>query len=443
MAAFVVAALGLALAQGGSPPEQPQDDVWARLHAALARRADVDGVARTPLGPDLPLWPDSRYLLEPARHAELLEALVVAAGEQTLEDPLRAVCLQQELWAAHDWAVAAPGDSAAEASAREELAAALARTLAELAPAAAELARLPDLLAAAESAGTLAREADPLAPRQPFLPPDLGRPDGPWLQLAAEDRAAAPLASAHATAFAGRSAFEVHLRLPGGREAASEWLARLRASDVTVPCRDTWCADPGSEGLPHEHIARDLPALPTGSAVALVRRALAIDDRGELHVTALVQSVQVRAFLAVPEGGASLPDFAEPPAGWPWQALCELELELDRSSAAAPARLRPVEAHDPLRFDPLGAYGDPSHAMRGVPRERLDTCVACHGNVGLASVNSFTGFSTGPGTQFRLPLRDPPRPLSVADAQASRRAALEFKRARDDWRALRARMGSR
>jgi hypothetical protein len=42
-----------------------------------------------------------------------------------------------------------------------------------------------------------------------------------------------------------------------------------------------------------------------------------------------------------------------------------------------------------------------------------------------------------------LPLRDPPRRLSAADGQASQRTALEFKRARDDWRALRARMGSR
>jgi hypothetical protein len=441
--AIVVAALGLVLAQAGSPPPQPADDAWVRLHVALALRTDLDGVARTPRGPDLPLWPDSRYLLEPARHAELLEALAAAVAERPMEDPLRAVCLQQELWATHDWACAARADSPGEAAALEELAAALARTLAELAPAAAQLARLPDLLAAAESAGTLAREADPLSPRQPFLPPGLGRPDGSWVQLAVEDRTAVPFASTHASVFAGRSTFEVHLRLPGGRESTLTWLADLRARDATAACRGTWCADSGAEGLPHEHLARDLPALPAGSAAALVRRALAFDERGELHVTALVQSVQVRAFLAMSEGGACLPDFAEPPASWPWQALCELELELDRSSAPAPARLRPVVAHDPLRFDPLSAHGDPAHAMGGVLRERLDACVACHGNVGLASVVSFTGFSTGPGTQFTLPLRDPPRRLSAADAQASRRAALEFKRARDDWRALRARMGSR
>ena len=439
------------LQQSSEPPQQPRaptstryherpDHPWNRLHVALALRTGSDG---SPLGldePDLLLWPDSRHLLEPARRESLLQALASAASapaEERVVDPLPSVLMQQDLWALFDWAADTSGAwTDEETRARTSIAAATAATLHALAPRAADLTHLPDPLAAADASWKGSRGPDPLHPLRPFLPPGLADPDGGWVLLAAEG--GGPLTPSHSAVHAGRSSFQVLLRLPEGRDVTQRFLAELGKHANTSTCAG--CGFEPGVG-PHEHLSRDLPPLPPGSAVALVRRALALDSEGVLHATQLVQSVQVRVFLDAPpaKGDETSWQRVHQP-GFPWQAFAELRLDPARLMAGDPAALAPVrEDQSVFRF--LGTHGD-EVAWSRLAHERaphLQSCVGCHGSEGLASINAFTGIMSGPGTHHLLALRAPPRRIGAADLQSAFAAALAFKHSRPDWAALQAR----
>ena len=444
----VVAAFVLAIAGAPQDPGETPD-AWRRLRGAFARRTTEGGLVLGLEEPDPLLWPTSDHLLEPERHAELMAAIdaFVSADEASrLDDPLRRVLLQHDLWAVFDWAVAATVEEDAGRSARrDELGRALARALACSAPTADEIDGLPDNLARAAADG-LPAEPDPAHPRAPFLPGDLARRGGPWVLLGDVTAPQTPLAAVHADVFGGRSLFEVRLRLPGAREDALRYLELLREHPApTVACDGSRCHgfDPRM-GRWHAHLNPDLPEPPAGSMVALVRRLLAFDDRGELHATPVVKNVQLRAFLPAPEDtpSAGLPL----PEGWPWQAVAELHLDREALLAGGGGLAPILPGQHAFAF--LGAHGDEVELhgdfdpRRTGPRDagRLASCGACHGVAGILSVNSYTGIATGPRTHLHVPLRGPPRRLDVQDFQALAERALRFKRARFDWGVLWARL---
>ena len=80
----------------------------------------------------------------------------------------------------------------------------------------------------------------------------------------------APLAMAHAKFFSGRSAFLVFIRLPDGRQATLDYLDKLGKAGSPLVAREVKLAD----GTPHRDtdFRPDLPQLPAGTQVALVRQ---------------------------------------------------------------------------------------------------------------------------------------------------------------------------
>jgi len=443
--ALVLAAIPAAepprLPAGGAatPSSAPKErDPWTRLQAALARRVLPDGTVAGLDEVDLLLWPSSTYLLEPERRAELeagLDAFLAAGPRAGEASVLRRVLLQQKLWAAFDWAFArAQSASGEDARALRALARRLAEALVLAAPTGEELATLASNLEAAEREGGWPADPDADRTARPFLPRGLGDEAGEWVVLE-DPRGPGPLAAAHAAVFGGRSLFRVALRAQGGREAALALLADLPAAGIR--CDDVACAPPpGGRGRPHLHLDPALRPPPAGTQVALVRQALAFDDRGQLVATPLVLGVQVRAFLATPEDTSAVP--WDPPAGWPWQARAELVLVPSLLLAGEHGGLSAIAPDEP-GFRLLGAHGDQVEELAHHPGPRralLDSCVACHGAVGWPSVNVYTGFASGPGTQLDAPLASLPRGLAPGNGAGNAARALAFKRARADWGAL-------
>jgi hypothetical protein len=86
----------------------------------------------------------------------------------------------------------------------------LADAIRRLAITSEQVRALPDTYVAALAAQQFAPAYDPLNSRQPFLPPELFRSDGPWVCLSAYSDE--PTAMVH---FSGRSRFLVFMRLLG------------------------------------------------------------------------------------------------------------------------------------------------------------------------------------------------------------------------------------
>jgi hypothetical protein len=422
----------------GVEPKVPAE--WTRLHEALAKRTRADGTVVGLDEVELLLWPSSTYLLEEARLKELRAALAAfrEAGTRGPEvDGVRRVLMQQELWAAFDWAFGRiRATEGPESAAMNGLARELATVLALSAPTAAELGALPDNLTAAETAALVPAYADEVDLQIPFLPRGLSSFDGDWVYVR-DGSTIGPLAQAHSLVHGGRAGFGVAVRLPEGRNSTLVWLETLPSTGVS--CTGSTCGLILEEhGRAHTHLPA-LPAVPPGTQVALVQRALAFDDHGTLRLTPLVQRIQVRTFMDLPKSAASLNPF-EPPEGWPWQAVTEHDLKpsllLAGEAGGLVALHRGERAHSFLGSHgddvDLETYVDPGSSRFG----RLDTCVGCHGAIGLASVNSYTGIMTGPSNQAMAPMRALPRPLVPSSEEVVAGNAVEFKRERADWGAL-------
>jgi len=151
-----------------------------------------------------------------------------------------------------------------------------------------QIQNLPDNFAAAVASKSFASGYDSLRPQVEYLPPDLLDADGSWVCLKANDgRTITPM---HDDGFGCRSVFLVLLRVPGGRKATLDYLAKLRNFE------NPWTGVNDRQPT----LNPELPQFPAGTEVALVRRAILIDDRGKLVATRLVESIQLRHFRKVP-----------------------------------------------------------------------------------------------------------------------------------------------
>ncbi|TAJ18310.1 MAG: hypothetical protein EPO68_08055 [Planctomycetota bacterium] len=415
MIAAVLGAWLVGACAAQEPPRPPARDdgpyaraSWNELHRALLSRVDAQGREHALDAPDPLLWPGSTYLLrEPRLGAALaaLDAFTAGGARERAEPPLERALLQRDLWSIGDWLAArAHGPDAAACRALGER---LARSIGLVAPTRAEIDALPDGLATSRATGA---------------PVDLFEPNGPWVELDAVS-AIRPLTPAHDAHAGGRSAFSVHLSVPGGRAETLAYLERLRAFDAPLV----------------QHLLNPAtPQFPPGTSVALARRALLVSNAGELVRSPLVESVQLRTFTgfgdALPRAGELL---AQDQA--PLQRVAEFELDRRALLRTRSDGLRAVGADD-TAYPLFGTHGDDplEHPDgHGGPPRRLDGCVQCHGAPGIFSLVSYTGVATGPGTHFQFELGRAPVRFEPVDRAAADEAALRFKAARPDWPPLR------
>lgn len=376
-------------ADGPPQPAQEPPQAWQRLRAALFVRSAPDERVYGEDELDPLLYPASSYLfVEPRLSEELgaLDALLAAPDACAQLRPLERALLQRELWSVFDWLVGHPAPAA-------ELESRLARLLRALALDARELRELP---APPDRAGG--------------TPAGLLTAEQGWVRLGdARGRLVTP---SHLAFAGGRSHFEVLLRLPEGREATIAYLAQLRAATA------------------------ELPQFPVGTSVALVRRLVLVDRRAELVLTPLVESVQLRTYLAIaaPTGQEIFSfDISKE------QQVAEFEFSRRLLFAGRDGGLRRVGDDDPSLSsfgthgeDPFEEAGDARH---WVPRT-LQRCGGCHGQAGVYGLSSYTRVIGGPGTiSGLLAGRDLTVPVE-GDARQQAEATLSFKRGSDSWKAL-------
>jgi hypothetical protein len=338
------------------------DRLYQALHVRLTtRRGDQETLLHGEDGKFKPadldpfFWHHSNYLLTGAAQRDAIAALdeFLAKGpEQLVRDPLHRALVQRDLWALFD-SVAGP----VWFKERRALSTRLARAMQRLALTPDQIAGLPDNYAAAVATHAFPARFDEGNPDTSFLPTDLWQPDGPWVLLGHE--AGELLTPEHTRFFGGRSNFVVFLRLPKGRAETLNYLCSLNCSTAA-----------------HEEI----PQVPPGTEIALVRQTLLIDNRGKITPTRLTETVQLRHFRRLQKHQA---------------AGDELRYEF---------KVRPLD----LRAGKVGGLGPiasdnerdfilfmGSNASEGSSAV-LASCRQCHGFPGIHGVNSYTrAFSSG------------------------------------------------
>lgn len=399
------------------PYSTARDDSWNGAHRAMFHRRDEEGVLYGPGELDPLLGEASTWLLAAERAREFetaVDSAQIDLDHISDRTPAARAVFQRDLWAVHDWLAArGPGldeVSLAVASRLRERAARLMRGVA-LAP--SEVPSLNDRLRI---------ELDAIA--DPILRELLARDatsSGAWITLSDPAPSEYPLAAAHSAHFGPRSAFTIHFRLPEGRAAGEKYLERLRAGPTTVTVDGVMRLSP------------DLPQPPVGTQVALVRRALHVDSAGELHVTDLIEGVQLRRFTRLDTQTLARDDTARfsPET---WRAYQEVrEFVLDRSHLGEGRVTLRELGPDARKLGSFGSHGEDPLDNGWATRRgyQLATCMSCHGAVGAFSMASLTG-PFGPGGALEAVLRTPPRSL-VPEREPSWRAdALRWSRSRPE-----------
>jgi hypothetical protein len=408
--AIALATLIWAVTQAAQAPvtiyDTDSQHLWNRLYREIAVRTD-GGAA---YGID-DAEPFNEPFDSPQQLIAVLKEFLADHGERRSSSDLRRALLQNDLWAAFDLAArssAGPQDHA--------LRPLLARVIERLGLPDAALSHLPDNYAAAVKSARFAADYDPAHPERPFLPPDLFAADGPWVQIAADDRGA-PVAAMHVEMLSGRSLFKVFIRVPGGREATLAYLAALNLYPTP------WALKPADIATTYPDQAKvrwsplrfdpQTPQFPPGTIVALVRQMMAVDDQLEPVPTPITQKVQFRVFKEVGPATAGGKPCALPPSranecGFSAREVAD-EFVLRRHDLldGAAVGLHAVaadEAEYQLTTIPMG--GSRAHLLRGPVV--LATCARCHSADGIFSVNSYSGpFSPDRANPQLLPARAP------------------------------------
>jgi hypothetical protein len=371
-----------------TPPQHPPgaltifdsdpNHIWNQTYTCLFVRQSTDGKEYGADALDPLLWDNTQYLLTGDSHRRALACLdefLRSHGERAVEDPLERAILQRDLWAVFDWT--ARNDDLPEQ--RRELESRLAVAIHRLALTPEQIRTLPDTYDAAVATQRFASAYDPRNPGEPFLPPDLFRPDGPWVCLSAHS--GEPTALQHFY-FSGRSRFLVFIRLPGGRDATLAYIERLRSSAQPLLLG----------GL----LNLALPQFPVGTHVALVRQLIVVDSTGKLVPTKLTESVQLRVYHAITPGTRYM-NYINGPSSHD-QDFFEFRMsrpELFARRNGGLVGVGPTETD----FATFNAHGmdafDPASPLEG-QNIILKRCAGCHSDAGIHSVQSRTRWMKQP-----------------------------------------------
>ena len=353
-----------------------------RLYRALYQRVARNGREYGYDELDPILWRTSKYLLAGQSYQKastLLDEFLSTHAEKTINDPLKRVIFQRDLWAIFDWTTEVQINSPEKLNLQIKLAEVMKR----LALSRVEILSLPDAYKDAASSKEFAAIYDLNKRERPFLPPDLFDPQGPWVKLSG--RGNVPIAMTHVNELSGRSVFMVFILLPGGKEATLKYLEKL--SEFSKP----WIPD---QDDPHRLLPNpDLPQFPVGTQLAMVRMMALIDKEGNFQPTRLIEDVQVRIHRAIPSDDPEGLQTDRNPAR---TALDVYEFKLSRVKlfAQESGGLQPVAkedtefplfmSHDIDIFDASTEEFSVEHELR-VP---LKSCSSCHFRPGVHSMLS-------------------------------------------------------
>jgi hypothetical protein len=321
-----------------------------------------------------------------------LDEFLDKKGEGLVKNPLKRALLQRDLWTLFDWAADAswpkPDEKRSFGKERRELQSRLGRVLARLALSAKEIEQLPDNYAAAVKAKRYPPAFQADQKTAAFLPADLWDPKGPRVVLG--DSEGAPLADEHVLFFGGRSTFTIFLRLPEGRDQTLKYLEQLGA----------WLQKRKGE----------VPQFPANTQVALARRTVLLDDRGELRPTPLTEQVQLRILHDPTTFGQR-----------GVQTFLEFRLRRKQLLAGKAGGLSAVP-DDEGEWDHLFTLGK----GHGLIQPIMASCRHCHDAPGILSMNSFAYSS----------LRYRKVEWIVTSAGDEERRIGAWKREQDSWKLL-------
>ena len=381
--------------------------LWNRLNVTLFERTAQDGKKYGLNELDILYWYRTTNLLTGASHQQALSVLdefINTHGEKLIQDPLKKALLQRDLWALFDWVGGpTPYGRAQFPKARRELETRLAVVIRRLELTANEIASLPDNYELAEK--------DHL----PDLPRGLFQTNGDWVNLAPDPNGFEEIAPIHDHSFGGRSAFLVMLRLPGGRQAAISYLDKLNTFE------HFWIYQTNTSPFVTTNSPREiltlntnLPEFPANTEWALVRRMLVIDTAGNIEPTRIIESIQLRRYLAMP----------------PQKFY---EFQMDRQQKCA---LREVAKDEKdflfvhfmgLGIDPFEWKSDDSQVPDSSTFKStvLESCRTCHSAPGIYSVNAYVGL-------FHTHSIEPSQ-LFNSDANREMDATINWKREQYSW----------
>ena len=288
--------------------DKDSQHLWNRLSSALITRAPEGKT----VPPDLLDPPHLDLLLEGSMNREAVALLgeFIKEPQPDAMTPLQRAVMQRDLLAVfHRVAIRRSDWSGPE----RELSAALARAIRHIALSAAKIRQLPDNYAAATALPEAVTVDDPAHPSA-FLPKDLLTDEGAWIALEALEGGRGLVPQFHFKYFHGRSSFEVRMRHPEGRAAGENYLKSL--ADMPQPFLLDKPAPGDRLELNRTHRASwpnpATPQFPIGTMWALVRRAMLVDEMGQLVVSPLVESIQIRVYRHVTRGDAlKSPEFSK------------------------------------------------------------------------------------------------------------------------------------
>ncbi len=370
---------------------------WNRLYDAL----------QNPPATDLSHIPfDAREVFPAdAKYAEIitaLDAFTQAHAEKMINAPLKRAILLSRVWATFDQAA---DPTAARQPERDQVARRCAEIIRRLALTDAEIDALPDnFTAAVKQPGS--GDGDHTTADAPLLPADLLDARGPWVLMAGEWPD--PAAVQHVRVVQGRSQFYVFIRLPGDRAATLGYLRALASFPQPYEWNEQYSSQPYNlSPLKPNHA---LPDFPKGTAVALLRQMILPDDRGELRLTPITESLQLRVYVTDPKEVKCCDDIG--------QKVFAFRLDAAELLQGKTGLVR-------AKFDELPvtlAFEKPSLLVAHM------SCQGCHGEAG---VRSFLTYTHRLGPPRHTPWFEPGLP------QTQDRHTLEWKQRQYSWGLLR------
>ncbi len=234
----------------------------------------------------------------------------------------------------------------------------------------------------------------------PFLPPELGQANSPWINVGVEDGITA---YTHVVAFRGNSGYYVLYHVPAGRQATLDFITALRESNLFARS--------------HPGTTPPTATLPEGTQVALVRRILLIDTGGHIVPAPITESVQLLVL--------SSPPLLQP--------VYQFNLSRFRLFAGQAGGLYAQTASD-MEFAMFMSHGvDPFENDAMTPEMEqavpIEQCKHCHFGEGKSNIISFSRFP------FPQPVS---LPLLVAtDTEAEAARIIAWKERQDNWKLLR------